>query len=126
MLDSSPIITLRILQIILVQACQQTSYSMDYLLDDHDMARRAAPEDHSHIVLDRSHTVLLLATMRGGYAKRSAYTSAIAEEFRHADGKLDVYDMHSRALTKMNMKFGEEQTPEIRSTLKKKLILYPK
>ena len=87
------------------------------------MAKKACPEDNTHIVLNRPHTVLLLASMREGSAKRGAYTDAMAEEFKRADGR-SIADMHQNAVAEMTKKYGEDQTPEIRSTLKKKLVLH--
>ena len=87
------------------------------------MAQKACPEDNTHIVLKRPHTVLLLASMREGSAQRGAYTDAMAEEFKRADGR-SIADMHQNAVAEMTKKYGEDQTPEIRSTLKKKLVLH--
>ena len=84
------------------------------------MAQKACPEDNTHIVLKRPHTALLLASMREGSAKRGAYTDAMAEEFKRADGR-SIADMHHNAVAEMRKKYGDDQTPEIRSTLKKKL-----
>ena len=87
------------------------------------MAQKACPEDNTHIVLKRPHTALLLASMREGSAQRGAYTDAMAEEFKRADGR-SIAEMHQNAVAEMTKKYGEEQTPEIRSTLKKKLVLH--
>ena len=84
------------------------------------MAQKACPEDNTHIVLKRPHTVLLLASMREGSAKRGAYTDAMAKELKRADGR-SIADMHQSAVAEMTKKYGEDQTPEMRSTLKKKL-----
>ena len=78
------------------------------------MAQRACPSDNTH-VLTRPHTVLLLASMRDGFDKRGAYTDA--------GGNSDIYELHGRAVVEMIKKYGDEQTPELRSTLKKKLVL---
>ena len=51
------------------------------------MAQKACPDDNTHIVLNRPHTVLLLALMREGSAKRGAYTDAMATELKRADGR---------------------------------------
>ena len=87
-----------------------------------DMAKKACPEDNTHIVLNRPHTVLLLASMREGSAKRGAYTDAMANELKRADGR-SIADIHQNAVAEMTKKYGEDQTPEMRSTLKKKLVL---
>lgn len=75
------------------------------------------------IVLERQNTLLLMSAMRGGLARRHAYTNAFAEELRLADGKKDVYEMHTGAVSRVRAQHGEDQTPEMRTTLKKKLIL---
>ena len=109
----------------LIQACQLAE-DTGTVASVYDMALRCSPTEESHIALERPDTVLLLATMRGGFARRSAYTNALAEQFRQSNGRYDIYDMHSNALSKMKEHHGEDQTPEIRSTLKKKLILSPR
>ena len=85
---------------------------------------RSSSAEESRITLERPHTVLLLASLRGGYATRGAYTNAMADEFRKADGKSDIYDMHSRAVVSMQRKLKTTQTPEIRSTLAKQIVLH--
>ena len=80
------------------------------------------PQVYTHIVLNRPHTVLLLASMKGGLAYRGAYTDAFAEELRNAN-RSDIADIHQRAVVKMIELRGDNQTPEMRSTLKKKLVL---
>ena len=87
------------------------------------MAQKACPEDNTHIVLNRPHTVLLLASMREGAAQRGAYTDAMAEEFKRTDGR-SMADIHQSAVTEMTKQYGDDQTPEMRSTLKKKLVLH--
>ena len=98
-----------------VQACQHQIQSYD--------AWRTSTENTTNIILDRTHTVLLLSTMRHGYAKRGAYTGALSEQFKKANTKMDIHEMHNKAVAEMTKKFGDEQSPEIRSTLKKKLVL---
>ena len=66
--------------------------------------------------------MLLLASMRGGLAYRGAYTDAFAEGLRNAN-RSDISDIHQRAVVKMIELRGDNQTPEMRSTLKKKLVL---
>jgi hypothetical protein len=105
----------------LVQACQHSQAAQGNPGDD--MAMRSSPADNTHIVLDRPHTLLLLSTMRDGFCKRSAYTNAMTQQFKQADGKLDIHDMHTKAVILMKEKYGEKQTPEYRSLLKKHLIL---
>ena len=86
------------------------------------MALRVSPDDQTHIILNRSDTLLLLSSMRGGYARRGAYTGALAGELARADNKTDVCEMHGNAVRKMRATGDEEQIPEMRSTLTRKLI----
>ena len=61
----------------IIQACQSTETQRETPDNDIDMAMRSSPEANSHITLERPHTVLLNATLRGGgYATRGAYTKA--------------------------------------------------
>ena len=85
---------------------------------------RSSSAEESRITLERPHTVLLLASLRGGYATRGAYTNAMADEFRKADGRSDIYEMHSRAVVRMQREPKINQTPEFRSTLAKQLVLH--
>ena len=85
-------------QVILIQACQQ-SEDIPPLDSDDDMAMGCSPEDKTHIVLNRPHTALLMATMRDGFAKRGAYTEAIAEQLNQADGKSNLEDMHTSSIS---------------------------
>ena len=85
------------------------------------MAMGCSKDDR--ITLERPHTVLLLASLRGGYATRGAYTNAMADEFRKADGTSDIYEMHSRAVVSIQRELAIIQTPEFRSTLAKLLVL---
>ena len=87
------------------------------------MAQKSSSQDPTHIILNIPRTALLLASMREGLARRGAYTDAIAHEFSRADGQSDIDDMHRRAVVKITKKYGDEQTPEMRSTLRKKLVL---
>ena len=87
------------------------------------MAFLTSSDKNTHLILNRPHTVLLLATMRDGYAKRGAYTGALAAELRKTDNKTDIHQMHARAVTHLTNTQGETQYPELRSTLTKILIL---
>ena len=58
-----------------------------------------------------------MASMRDGYARRGAYTDAIAQQFRDADATADISEIHYKAVVKMRQQHGDEQTPEMRSTL---------
>ena len=66
--------------------------------------------------------MLLLGTVTGGLAIRGAFTGAIAEVVRRSDGKTDICEMFHKAVDNMS---DEEQTPEMRATTKKLLILPP-
>ena len=109
----------------LIQACQQ-SQDFSYIPVSSDMARRGSPEENTHIILNRPHTVLLLASMRDGFAARGAYTDAIAQELRLARNKLDIQLIHSQAVKQLQDNYGDDQTPELRSTLKKRLLVQVK
>ena len=85
---------------------------------------RSSSAEESRITLERPHTALLLASLRGGYATRGAYTNAMADEYRKVDGKSDIYEMHSRAVASMQRELTITQTPEFRSTLAKRLVLH--
>ena len=89
-----------------------------------DAAAPCSADDSHHIVLQRPHTFLILSTIRGGYARRGAYTNAIAQQFMTADGKTDIHETHLRAVLAMHDKYpGDWQTPELRSTLRKRLLI---
>ena len=80
-----------------------------------------------HIVLRRPHTVLLLATLTGGLAIRGAFTGALADQIRAADGKTDIYRMFNSAADNM-IRFNpacENQRPEMRISTQKLLVLPP-
>ena len=100
----------------IIQACQSTETQQE--TSGYDAMSRS-PEANTHITLERPHIVLLNATLRGGYATRGAYTKAISDAFKLADGSHDIYTLHCKAQSIM----GENQTPEFRSSLKKRLYL---
>ena len=106
----------------LLQACQHSETTQREAPAGADMAMRSSLAADTHITLERPLTVILQATLRGGYAKRGAYSNGIAEQLKQADGKTDVYEMHNRAVHSMRLKYGEAQTPQITSTLKRKLL----
>ena len=86
------------------------------------------PQKDTHITLTRTHTVLLLATVRGGKARRGAFTGAMADQFRYADGKTDISVMFDRASKIIDEREDCQyvgQCPEFRKTTKKQLILPP-
>ena len=72
----------------------------------------------TRITLERPHTETLQATLRGGYAQRGAYSTAIAQQFKHAD----VHEIHSSAVLSMRLKYGEAQTRQTTSSVKEKLF----
>ena len=105
----------------MVQACQQSGAVVGSHEDD--MPLRCSSKENNHIVLNRPHTMLLLPTMRDGFAKRGTYIDAITQQLKQAGQKTDVYELHQRAVFFMKEKYGNKQTAEIRSTLKKRLML---
>ena len=83
----------------------------------------ARPTQTLHVILTRPHTVLLLATVTGGVAYRGNFTGTMAQQFGQSDGKMDIYEMFTRAVASLPQE--KQQIPEIRATLSKKLILPP-
>ena len=83
----------------LLQACQvdESKLAQYTTLKSHDPAPSSLsdPLSNQHITLTRPHTVLLLATVRGGVAYRGVFTGAMADEFRSADGKKDISLSHA-------------------------------
>ena len=90
----------------IIQACQSTETQQETSGYD---AMSSSPEANSHITLERPHIVLLNATLRGGYATRGAYTKAIFDAFKLADGSHDTLHCKAQSI------IGENQTPEFRS-----------
>lgn len=100
----------------MIQACQtqpsaRTDRSGDALVVD--------KADSRHIVIQRPHTLLLMATIADRVAYRGAYITALVKQLRQADGNIDMQTMHTEAAQCL----GRIQTPEMRSTLKHPLIL---
>lgn len=87
----------------------------------------ADPQYNMHIVLKRSHTALLIATVTGGEAVRGLFTGAIADEIRKSDGKTDVSAMFNSAVFQMRrgVQTSVKQQPEFRATTEKNLVLPP-
>ena len=117
------------LQVLVLQACQGFFSAATLPPDDDDSESDAPtpssvvdPHHNKHIVLRRRHTALLMATVTGGVAYRGAFTGAIANEFREADGKKDICSMYISAAADSACR---EQCPEFRMTLDKTLILPP-
>ena len=82
----------------------------------------ARPTQTLHVILTRPHTVLLLATVTGGVAYRGNFTGAVAQQFSLSDGKTEICEMFRRAVSNMPK---VEQTPELRTTMSKTLIVPP-
>ena len=85
------------------------------------------PHRDAHITLTRPNTVLHQATVGGGLACRGAFTGAMADEFRSADGKKEIYSMFvsASARVKQGAYHGAYQIPKLESTTDKHLILPP-
>ena len=77
--------------------------------------------DNKFGVLDRAHTQLLMSSVVGGYAKRGAFTGAMARQFAQADGKTTINDMVTNAVVEM-----KENEEEATIRLQKPGILYRK
>ena len=111
----------------LIQACQvDSNHRFVDAHSDEDPAptQLSAPHRAQHITLTRPHTALLHSAVRGGVAYRGVFTGALADELRSADGKSDIYDIHSKACARMEKySRGPEQVPRFESTLKKRLVL---
>lgn len=116
-------------QAFIIQACQsvrnpvqdktgETSNSKDV-----NCVNRGRGAD-KHATLKRKHTALFMATVEGGVAVRGAYTTAMADQIKKADGITDVIQMHTRAVKAMEIiPECASQVPEQRSTLKRRLII---
>ena len=91
-------------------------------------ARAGYPTESKVVTLKRPHTLLLIASVTGGYAKRGAYSCAFAEQMGLADGVISITDMETKARTEMlkNDPECKDQTPDMRNTLMKKLVLPPR
>lgn len=110
----------------LVQACQVASPIQGNSSYDPAPVQLSDKDRNQHITLLRPETVLLLATVRGGKAKRGAFTGAMADEFREADGKKDIGYMFDSAVYKLKQDPDCEsicQCPEFRKTTSKVLIM---
>jgi hypothetical protein len=68
-----------------------------------------------------------MSTVHGGMSVRGAFTGAIARQIAKADGKTTIEEMVTKA--NIDLKKNEpdqyNQTPELRSTLQKSLVLPP-
>ena len=84
------------------------------------------PNRDQHITLQRSNSILLLATTHEGEAKRGAFIDAIASEIKASDGTKDICTIFHIAAGKMLrdsdcIKIG--QCPELRKTPFESLII---
>ena len=75
-------------QVMLLQACQDADRSFVFHTTvggtpepDPAPTQLTDPHQDQHITLTRPHTVLLLATVRGGVAYRGVFTGAMADQF---------------------------------------------
>ena len=113
-------------QVFLIQACQAFECDTPAVQqEEHDMANAcSSSDDYKQVVLTRPHSALLLSTVINGKAKRGAFTGAMAEQIRNADGRTDIHTIFNRAVLCMEMTNPDckQQVPEFRSTLRKPLI----
>ena len=117
------------LQVILIQACQDNTAVALSLKGKGDPAvpgQVSDPLRDQHITLTRRHTVLLLSTVREGKSIRGAFTGAMADQFSCTDGKTDISEMFYKAAHKVTHDHRCKQinqTPKCELTLDKKLVL---
>ena len=117
------------LQVILIQACQDNTAVALSLKGKGDPAvpgQVSDPLRDQHITLTRRHTVLLLSTVREGKSIRGAFTGAMADQFSCTDGKTDISEMFYKAAHKVTHDDRCKQinqTPVIIQTTVKKLVL---
>lgn len=111
---------LYIIQVIIIQSCRGRGQA--YRLTHHVMS--AISGDKTHISLERPNTVLISATVPGGKAYRGAFTGALSDQIRHADGKADIHEMFQQAYKQLQ-KEHPKQTPVLSHTLRKSLVLPP-
>ena len=87
------------------------------------------PSQGRHITteLTRADSIILFATMHAGKASRGVLLSAVADALKLIDGKADIYTLFIQASLSMSRReVGDdeiEQVPEMRSTLRRLLIL---
>lgn len=114
-----------ILQVVLIQACQASpTFQMQH--GDPVIVQPGDEYKNQHVDLVRDNTVLLLATVRGGIATRGAFTGAMADQFRTADGKRDIYKMFTKATFSMKQDAANRnQKPEFRAVSDHQLVLPP-
>ena len=64
-----------------------------------------------------------MSTVAGGSATRGAFTGAIGRQIAKADGRTPIYHMIAEAKVDMDRTITDNQTSEVRDTLKRKLVL---
>ena len=119
------------LQIMLIQACQYGDKSLvphatggGTPEPDPAPTQLSDPHRDQHITLTRPHTVLLLATVRGSTAYRGVFTGAMADQFRSAGSRRDLYAMFTSAASEVTTALPNQQ-PQVTSTTTKTLRLPP-
>ena len=119
---------LSLLQVVVIQACQNFNGQLPPGASSQQIdANAGKPNEAKYITLERPNTLLLLSSISGGFARRGAYTGALAEQIAKANGKSSIEDMQPTARTEMLKRHPDSQAqiPEMRSTLMKKLVLPP-
>lgn len=104
-------------QVLVIQSCRKQTSRPPY-------TALATSRFRSHIDLTRPNTVLLLATVSGGKAYRGAFTGALSDQIKRADGKTGIHEMFQQAYSKLQTEH-QTQTPVLISTLRKNLFLQP-
>ena len=112
----------------MIQACQNFNGQLPPGVSSQRIdANAGKPNEAKYITLERPNTLLLLSSITGGFAKRGAYTGALAEQIAKANGKSSIEDMQTTARIEMLKTHPDYrgQIPEMRSTLMKRLVLPP-
>lgn len=112
----------------LIQACQESATFQTQFGEDTDPlpVQKGDQYKNQHISLRRDNTVLLLSTVREGKALRGAFSGAMADQFRSANGKKEIHEMFAAASKHMpRTEATKDQKPEFRSVLKQRIILPP-
>ena len=106
------------LQVVIIQACQGVTPAVTQA-----DASMGDPSSKEHIELTRPHTLLLMSTVARGPAKRGAFIGALAKQIAKANGRTSIYDMIAEAKVDMDRTMTKNQTPDVRDTLMRKLVL---
>ena len=111
----------------LIQACQRCGPRATAVnVDPSQPTPLSDPQRYQHITLTRKHTVLILASVRGGNAVRRKFIQAFGYELKCADGQKDICEMFHRAADKIDNDdecMEVRQCPEMRETITKALVL---